>query len=46
MGFGLSAKKCLFVALSVVETWCVSGAERREVKMLEMKCLRSLSGGS
>ena len=47
-GLGMNAKKCLFqevivpTALYGAEAWGMSGAERRKVNVLEMKCLRSL----
>ena len=47
-GLGIKAKKCLYegiivpTALNVAEAWGM----RREVNVLEMKCLRSLVGVS
>ena len=45
---GVKAKKCLYVgvivptAVYVAEAWGMKRAERRKVKVLEIKCLRSL----
>ena len=45
---GIKANKCLYkgvivpTALYGVEAWGMRSAERRKVKVLEMKCLRSL----
>ena len=51
-GLGMKAKQCLFegvivsTALYGAEAWGMRNAERREVNVLEMKCLRSLVGVS
>ena len=51
-GLGIKDKKCLYegvivpTALYGVEAWGMRSAERRNVKVLEMKCLRSLVGVS
>ena len=51
-GLGIKAKKCLYegvivpTALHEAEAWGMRSAERREVNVLEMKCLRSLVGVS
>ena len=51
-GLGIKAKKCLYegvivrTALYAAEAWDMRSAERRKVKVLEMKCLRSLVGVS
>ena len=51
-GLGINAKKCLYegiivpTALYGAEAWGMRSAERRKVKVLEMKCLRSLVGVS
>ena len=49
-GLGIKAKKCLYegviVPTALAETWGMRSAERRKVKVLEMKCLRSLVGVS
>ena len=45
---GIKAKKCLYegvivpTALNGAEAWGMRSADRRKVKVLEMKCLRSL----
>ena len=49
---GIKAKKCLYEAVIVPmalyggAAWVMRSAERRKVKVLEMKCLRSLVGVS
>ena len=49
---GIKAKKCLYegvivpMALYGAEAWGMRSAERREVNVLQMKCLRSLVGVS
>ena len=49
---GIKAKKCLYkrvivpMALYGAEAWSMRSAERRKVKVLEIKCLRSLVGVS
>ena len=51
-GLGIEAKKCLYeggivpTALYGAEAWGMRSAERRNVNVLEMKCLRSLVGVS
>ena len=51
-GLGIKAKKCLYegfivpTALYRAEAWGMRSAERRKVKVLEMKCFRSLVGVS
>ena len=51
-GLGIKAKKCLYegvivsTALYGPEAWGMRSAERRKVKVLEMKCLISLVGVS
>ena len=51
-GLGIKAKKCIYegvivpTALYGAEAWGMRSAERRKVKVLEMKCLRSLVGMS
>ena len=51
-GLGINSKKCLFkgvivrTALYGAEAWGMRSAERRKVKVLEMKCLISLVGVS
>ena len=51
-GFGIQTKKCLYegvivlTALYGTEAWGMRTAERRNVNVLEMKCLRSLVGVS
>ena len=51
-GLGIKAKKCLYdgvivpTALYGAEAWVMRSTERREVNVLEMKCLRSLAGVS
>ena len=46
-GLGIKAKKCLYEGVIVpatlyrAEAWGMRSAERREVNVLEMKCLRS-----
>ena len=47
-GLGINARECLYeglivpTALYVAEAWGMRRAERRNVNVLEMKCLRSL----
>ena len=49
---GIKAKKCLYEGVIVptafggAEAWGMRSAERIKVNVLEMKCLRSLVGGS
>ena len=49
---GIKAKKCLYEGVIVptasygAEAWGMRSAKRREVNVLEMKCLRSLVGVS
>ena len=50
-GLGIKAKKCLYevielTALYGAETWGMRSAERKNVNVLEMKCLRILVGVS
>ena len=51
-GLGIKDKKCLYegvivpTALYGAEAWGMRSAERREVNVLEMKCLRNLVGVS
>ena len=51
-GLGIKAKKCLYEGVIVrtamygADAWGMRSAERREVNVLEMKCLRSLVGVS
>ena len=51
-GLGIRAKKCLYegviapTALYGAEAWGMRSAERRNVNVLKMKCLRSLVGVS
>ena len=52
IGLGIKAKKCLYegviepTALYGAEGWGMRSTERRQVNVLEMKCLRSLVGVS
>ena len=51
-GLGIKAKKCLYegvilpTALYEAEGWVMRSAQRKNVNVLEMKCLRSLVGVS
>ena len=51
-GLGIKDKKCLYegvivpTALYGAEAWAMRSAERRNVNVLELKCLRSLVGVS
>ena len=51
-GLWINAKKCLYegvivqTALYGAEAWRMRSAERRKVKVLEMRCLRSSVGVS
>ena len=38
----INAKKCLSIAREIIIAWGMRNAERRKVKVLEMKCLGSL----